>query len=160
MPDNGKRYELCHGELIEVPSPKWKHYDLQIRLSRFLQKLAGESVVAGIELGFKMREEFRIADIGLVSKERWDRTLPNGYFESAPDLVVEIPSPSNTIGEMLDKERLCLENGAREFWVVDLDRQHVKISTPDGHTVTYKLGQSLPLFFAPGVTISVAQIFA
>jgi hypothetical protein len=35
----------------------------------------------------------------------------------APDLVVEILDPSNSATEIYDKEKLCLENGAKEFWV-------------------------------------------
>jgi len=53
-----------------------------------------------------------------------------------------------------------LENGGRQFWRVDLDGRFIKVSTPDGHTITYKSGQHIPLFFAPGASIAVAAIFA
>jgi Uma2 family endonuclease len=46
--------------------------------------------------------------------------------------------------EILDKEKLCLENGCREFWVVDAKRRQVKVSTPDGLTKTYQRGQEIP----------------
>ncbi len=58
---------------------------------------------------------------------------------------------------MIDKERLCLENGAREFWVVDIDHRLVRVSTPDGLTVTYKDGQEIPLLF--GGKLAVDAIF-
>ncbi len=61
--------------------------------------------------------------------------------------MIEVLSPSNSAIEMLEKEQLCLENGGREFWVVDMDRRQVKVSTPDGHTVTYKFGQKIELLF-------------
>jgi Uma2 family endonuclease len=60
-------------------------------------------------------------------------------------MVIEVLSPSNTVAEIYHKEKLCLENGAKQFWVVDPDRRQVKVSTPDGHTVTYGTGQEIPL---------------
>lgn len=52
---------------------------------------------------------------------------------------------SNAWVEILDEEKLCLENGCREFWVVDTKRRQVKVSTPDGLTKTYQGGQEIPL---------------
>jgi Uma2 family endonuclease len=79
-------------------------------------------------------------------------------MQGAPDIVMEVLSPSNTASEMLDKEQICLENGAREFWVVDPVRRQVKVSGADGHAATYKAGQSVPLWF--GGTLPVDSIFA
>ena len=59
--------------------------------------------------------------------------------------MIEVLSPSNTVEEMLDKERTCLEGGCREFWLVDEKRRQVKVSTPDGVTRTYHEGQETPL---------------
>ena len=47
---------------------------------------------------------------------------------------------------------------SREFWVVDVDHRQVEVSTPDGHTITYKRGQEIPLWF--GGRIPVDEIFA
>ena len=76
----------------------------------------------------------------------------------APDLVVEVLPPSNTAADMLDKRNLCLKNGSREFWVVDVDHRQVEVSTPDGHAITYKAGNEIPLFF--GGRIPVDAIFS
>ena len=78
----------------------------------------------------------------------------------APDLVIEVLSPSNTASEIIDKKTLCLENGSREFWVVDSEHRQVEVSTPDGLTVTYKAGQQVPLHFAPGTHLAVDAVFA
>jgi Uma2 family endonuclease len=59
---------------------------------------------------------------------------------------------------MLDKEQICLENGAKEFWVVDPIRRQVKVSGADGHAATYRVGQSVPLLF--GGMLSLDSIFA
>lgn len=78
----------------------------------------------------------------------------------APELAIEVLSPSITMAEIYGKETLRLENGAREFWVVDPDRRQVKVSRPDGHTVTYRAGQSIPWLFAPeAAVIAVDEFF-
>ena len=94
-----------------------------------------------------------------IFQARWQGIDLNGYFEGAPELVAEILSPSNTKQEMLDKKKLCLENGAQEFWVVDIDHRQVDVSTPDGRTIAYKSGQEIPLFFTSGARLSVDAIF-
>ena len=76
------------------------------------------------------------------------------------DLVIEVLSPSNTVDEMNERERICLDHGACEFWVVDQTRKQVKVSTPDGRTITYRSGQQIPLALASGKTLSVDAIFA
>lgn len=84
---------------------------------------------------------------------------PEGDISGAPDLVMEVLSPSNTAAEINEKEQLCLENESREFWVVDAALRQVKISTPDGHAVTYKAGQEIPLRLFGGGVLRVDEIF-
>jgi hypothetical protein len=72
--------------------------------------------------------------------------------------VVEVLSPSNTAAEIRARRNVCLENGSREFWLVDIEHRQVEVSTPDGRSITYKLGQSIPLFFAPEA-VAVGSIF-
>ena len=157
-PSDG-HYELHHGELVKMPVPKMFHYLIQERLRDLLRDAAGESGFVGTELGFRAlpEHEYRRADVVYVSRERWLRVDPKDFFRGAPDLVIEVLSPSNTAREMLDKEQLCLENGSREFWVVDGDRKQIRVSTSDGRTVTYKSGDKIPLFF--GGTLSVVAVF-
>jgi Uma2 family endonuclease len=155
------RYELRRGEPVIVAPPKLKHSTVLRRLRRLLEAAAGETGIVDSEFGFRPlpEGEFRIADVVFISQARWQGIDLNGYFEGAPELVAEILSPSNTKAEILDKKKLCLENGAREFWVVDIDHRKVEISTPDGRTITYKSGQQIPLFFAAGA-LNVDAIFA
>jgi len=80
-------------------------------------------------------------------------------MQGAPELVIEVLSPSNTAAELRAKKKLCLENGSEQFWVVDEEHREIEVSTPDGRTVTYKTGQQIPLFFAPGASILVDAIF-
>lgn len=152
------RHELRHGELVKVPPPQLPHYRIQLRLQGLLAAIARDKGIVGMEFGFRAlsEHEYRIADVAFVARNRW--ALAGRYFEGAPDIVIEILSPSNSAAEMLDKEQLCLENGAKEFWVVDPARRHVRVSTADGRFAEYKSGLQIPLFF--GGSVGVDEIFA
>jgi Uma2 family endonuclease len=168
LPDSrAARHELRHGELFAVSPPKHDHYLVQRRLRRLLESaaVAAGTADAGeveIEMSFRAlpEHEYRTCDVAFVSAERWRQIPVKGNLPGAPDLVIEVLSPSNTVAEMFDKRMLCLENGSREFWVVDMDHRQVEVSTPDGVTVTYKSSQQIPLFFAAGQKIAVDTIFS
>ena len=157
LPEQELRQELRHGEPVNVAPPKHGHYLIQHRLRRLLEALAAGAGEVGTEFGFRVGEyEYRIADVGFLSKSRWDRIPVQGYLEGAPELVIEILSPSNTAAEIQDKKEICLENGTVEFWVVDPKRQQVKVSDREGRTNLYKAGQQISLFFG---SIAVDAIF-
>src|SRR5439155_17900350 len=119
--------------------------------------VAGDFWVADMESGFRPipDHEYWEADVAVISRERWDGIPGEGNLQGPPELVVEVISPSNTLVEISRKKKLCLENGAREFWVVDKKKRKIEVSTADGRTVTYTSGQPIPLFFSSGATISV-----
>jgi Uma2 family endonuclease len=156
------RYELRRGELHTVAPPKWDHYMCQLRLLPILAKAAGSRGIVGMEMAFRAtpNHEFRYADLGYLSKERAESVAGRGNLAGAPDLVIEVLSPSNTVAEIWDRKTMCLENGSLEFWIVDIDHRQIEVSTPDGSTRTYKSGQQIPLFFAAGSTLAVDAIFS
>ena len=108
-------------------------------------------------------EEFqtlpKVADVAYLSAERWKTADLEDNIRGAPDLVIEVLSPSNSASEIYDREMLCLENGGQEFWVVDPDRRQVKVSTPDGRTVTYQSGPEIPLPLFGNAKVAVNDIF-
>jgi Uma2 family endonuclease len=158
-PDSA-RYELRHGELISLPPPEYDHFMMQQLLRDLLDRAAAGRGRAYTESSFRTRpdNDFRVADVAYSSAERWVRNKGNRYFDGAPDLVIEVLSPSNTATEISDRRTVCLESGSQEFWVVDSKLRRIDVSTPDGLSVTYKPGDEIPLFF--GGTISVDAIFA
>ena len=58
--------------------------------------------------------ELRVADVPYVCVDR-ERAIDLEDNLRAPDVVIEVLFPSNTISEIYGKEKLCLENGAQEF---------------------------------------------
>lgn len=160
--DSGPVYhELRHGEVVAVTRPKFRHSLIQRRLRTLLEDTASEGSYVDTEVAFRPlpEHELWVADVAYLSPARFASVDPEDNISGAPDLVIEVLSPSNTVDEMEERERMCLENGSREFWVVDAKRQQVKVSTPDGHTITYRCGQTIPLWFASGSGLAVDSVF-
>jgi Uma2 family endonuclease len=153
--------ELHHGKVVEVAAPKRRHYRRQLRLSRMMEQFADPVGEVGMEFAYRPAPEHEcwVADVAFVSRERCDLIPLDGYLAGAPDLVIEVLSPSNRDAEIEEERNLCLANGSREFWVVDNEARKIKVSTPDGRTVTYRAGHQILLFFAPGSSLSVEDIF-
>jgi Uma2 family endonuclease len=95
----------------------------------------------------------------------------------APDLVVEILSPSNTAIEMERKRRLYQEAGVREYWLVDpggkLDINGSQEKIPESKSLTvyrfqdgeiltntYKSTDAAPVTILPGLLIPLEEVFA
>ncbi len=153
----GAYYELHHGELFKVAFPKIAHVRAQRQLRRLLESAAGDAGIVKEEMPYRPLPDHECwgADVAYISTARWESI--DEYLFGAPELVIEILSPSNSVAELLEKRKLCLENGSREFWTVDPMLCQVEVSTPDGHTITYKSGQQIPLIF--GGLLAVDAIF-
>jgi Uma2 family endonuclease len=161
--DGGPVYhELRHGEIFTVTRPKFKHTLIQRKVRRLLEDIAHKSSFVDVEVPFRPLPEYElwIADVAYLSAERFAQVDPEDNIRGAPDLVVEVLSPSNTAAEINEKERICLENGAKEFWVIDPRQSQIKISTPDGHTVTWRAGQQIPLSLFGNAALAVDSVFS
>jgi Uma2 family endonuclease len=155
-------YELHHGDLVKVTRPKLKHHVLQERLLELLRAACAGTGHVSMELAFRAlpEHELRVADVAFVSQERWDQIDLEDYIHGAPELVIEVVSPSNTLVEMAEKEALCLANGSREFWMVFPELRQVKVSTPDRITTTFLDEQEIPLRIFGNGSLKVAAIFS
>jgi Uma2 family endonuclease len=148
----GGVYELYHGELVEMAFPKLPHARGQRQIRRLLESAASDRGVVDKEIAFRALPEHECwaADVAFVSQQRWDQA--DDWLMGAPELVVEILSPSNSLPKLRDKARICLENGSREFWIVNPRRRTVTVLTPRGETI-YAAGQRVPLFFDGDIAV-------
>jgi Uma2 family endonuclease len=114
-PPKEGHYELHHGEVVLMPPPKWGHQQIQDRIQMLLKRLAGEKAVVRMEMAFRPATEHEVwvADVGVVQAERARSIGDDEYLAGAPDLLVEVLSPGNTVDEINDKMSLCLEHGCR-----------------------------------------------
>lgn len=117
------------GKLLMSPASN-KHGLMQGKLSQLVgNKNSSGQVIT--ECSIQTPEGTKVADVAWASDafiETWGTVTP---FPRAPELCVEIVSPSNSREEMQIKTKLYLEAGAQEVWIVYLD-SHMDIFTAHG----------------------------
>ena len=124
-PDSGN-FELHNGQIIYMASPIPTHQKLSIRLSNRLfnhidKHKLGEILTAPIDVVFTPNDIVQ-PDILYLSHERL-HLIGDKKIEGAPDLAIEILSPSNTPKEMGYKKLLYELSGVREYWIINLDKK-------------------------------------
>lgn len=144
------RRELVNGEVVEMAPAGGVHGKLTTRLARRLDEHVerrGGGVVLTGDIGFVLdlpydRGRVRAPDVAFVSTARLpEGRLPSGFLRGAPDLAVEILSPSDDSADVQQKLRDWLEGGARLVWWV----------VPKARTVTaYRADGSARLLRARG----------
>lgn len=128
LPEQGRRVELERGRLTSEPGPFPRHAQIQARLTHALMdhlELNPRGVVL-TDAGFLLRrrpDTVRRPDVSFVRHERFDPDeASRAFFRGAPDLAVEILSPSNRPSEVHAKVAEYLAAGARLVWVIDPSR--------------------------------------
>jgi Uma2 family endonuclease len=162
LPKGGEfAYELHHGKVVALTRPKPRHWKLQSRLRRLLEPRLKAFGEVEIELPFRPVAEFnlRAADVAVISHERWDAIDPDVDLLGAPELVIEVKSPSNTQRQLDEFVALCLQNGAIECWILDTNRKTVSVNHRDGSVMVYGSGSSIPLTAFGGGELPVDEIF-
>ena len=128
--EGDERYELMDGELMLVVSPNEDHQTVSLRLaSRML------SFVEDNDLGRVFHAPYDVLftdtdvvqpDLLFVSKERYHIRTP-ANIQGAPDLAVEILSPSSSRRDWHDKRELYTRHGVREYWIIDPTNRIVSV---------------------------------
>lgn len=100
----------------------------------------------------------RQPDVAYVSNARVQAT--SGYYYGAPDLVVEIVSPSQSRPEMVQKANEYLRYGSLQVWLVFPNRREIEVHTAEGLPTVYAAGQTLSGGdLLPGFALDVAAVF-
>ena len=125
MPDDGRRYELIEGDLIELaPPPGFAHGFTAGKIFAALYNFVTPlelGVVLAAETGFLVSTDpdtVRAPDAAFVAAERiHEGDLPVGYLPLAPDLLAEVVSPSDRASDVQKKVHMWLDAGAKLVWV-------------------------------------------
>ena len=123
MPDDGNRYEFIGGRLYVTAAPVTRHQRICKRLQQALMRILehaghGELFFAPYLVEFPGTADRVQPDILFVSKERRG-IITEKQVLGAPDLVVEILSPSTAHRDSGIKLDLYARRGVREYWIVD-----------------------------------------
>ena len=161
-----KRYELLDGELLEMPSPKEIHQRLVLLLgSLFLTfvsaKNLGKAYIAPFDVIFTNTDVAQ-PDVIFVSNER-SHIITEDNIQGAPDLVVEILSPSTAGRDRTFKRTLYERHGVKEYWMVDSDARNITVLFlgEDGYELAdiYGEGQTLTSPTLPGFNLTLDEVF-
>ncbi len=126
----GQRIETDrHGHIIMTPPPGPPHGTRQFKIAKQLDLLLGGRVVT--ECPVTTSDGVKAADVGWFSEERFQQAFDQRCFLEAPEICVEILSPSNTGSEMEEKKALYFEAGAKEVWFCDEDGNMAFFTSPD-----------------------------
>lgn len=126
MPADGCRYELVKGELRRMPPSGSEHGAIVMNFSVLVGQFVKANrlgVVFGAETGFRLASDpdtVRAPDLAFVRRERIpEGGIPRGFWMGAPDLAVEVISPSDPYTEVEEKVQEWVDTGTRMVVVVN-----------------------------------------
>ena len=167
-PTDDQLHEIVRGERVEKPRKR----AFEARLAGVLDQQLGAHARAN-GLGRVVPESlFRIGatgetqrrpDVAFVSYERWPRgrriTSENAW-DVVPDLAIEVVSPTNTAGEVVDKVFEYFEAGVRRVWVVFPKRRKVYVYESAAKLRVLVLGDELDgEDVLPGFRLALVELF-
>jgi len=161
-----KRYELLDGDLVMTPAPGTAHQRVLRRLIILLglsveRTGVGEVFVAPFDVVLSDTDVVQ-PDLLFISNER-SHIITEENVQGAPDLVVEILSPSTAERDQTFKRSLYAKHGVKEYWLVDTDAKTVTVLFHDDHGFTlagaYGEGQVLTSLTLTEFSMDPAEIF-
>src|SRR5438094_7241370 len=165
MPDDGKRREIVDGEWFVTPSPLSKHQLIVSRIAAalFLYLNAhpiGKLFTAPLDVIFG---DYDVLEPDLLFVLNEHRGIIQDWVRGAPDLVIEVLSPSTARQDRGPKLKAYARFGVPECWIVDPDQQAVEVYRLTRQV--YELAQTLrdqesvtsPLL--PGFALAVGELF-
>jgi Uma2 family endonuclease len=167
LPPDNMRHELVQGELTTMAPTSDEHGArtgrITLRIGDYVER-NDLGVFFGAETGFVIRrnpDTVRAPDFAFVSKARMaTQGLTRKFFPGAPDLAVEVLSPSDSASEMLEKIDEWLAAGTRLVWVVDPAKKTVAVYAPNRQPRILKVAEQIEgEEVLPGFKLAVGEIF-
>jgi len=161
----GTLAELIDGEIFMTPGPQVPHQrvvlNLTLELAPYVREHGlGEILVSPMDVHLPSGD---IVEPDLVFVRRENKAVIREWIRGAPDLLVEVLSPSHPERDLIVKRDLYARNGVGEYWIVDpADRsvQIFKLSSDRFEPAGYRReGQGLTTDLLPGFELLVAKLF-
>jgi Uma2 family endonuclease len=163
---DGRKHELWYGKIVTMPPAGGEHGDVTVRLASALATFVYDHKLGRVydgQTGFRLSLDFCFApDLSYVSKERIKIILPikEKLFHGAPDIAVEVLSPSDSITKTEEKIKLYLTHGTRLAWMLDLRNECVRVYREPGKFELLRPGRFLSgNAVVPGFRYAVAKLF-
>ncbi len=160
-------YELINGELVRKNAPSGEHQFAQSKLFSLLSRFVDDK-----ELGIIFSSPTAVIlsdenapqpDLIFLSKEKMKLLDPEWGILGAPDMLVEIVSPSSYKRDHLEKKRLYAQYGVAEYWIVDPSYHSIEIYIlQEGTYQLHAFGvdnEQITSHILPGFTMEGDSIF-
>lgn len=156
--------ELVRGVVVREPRPKRRHGRAQVRMAAVLDRWArGAGAEVTTVSGYVLSEDpatVRGPDVAVVLASRLSEGEIEGWWHGAPDVVVEVLSPSDTSTAIQQKTLEYLEAGARLVWIVDPAARTVMVFRSDGSArVLREVDELEGEDVLPGFSVPLAEVF-
>lgn len=165
LPEGEGKRELVRGEVV-VEMPGGEHAGVAAEISYWLKAWVkqGHEGYVGVEAAFwlaKNPDLLRLPDVCYVVPEKLQHGIPKKYWEMAPDLVIEVISPSETWDDVREKVEEYSLAGTPMVWTVHYRTKRVVVHTPDAVTHSYKADEVLEFpQLLPGFSRKVGDFFS
>ena len=137
LPEDGRRYELYDGEVFVVPAPIARHQLVQHYIAEMLMVYAraagGFAVGSPIDIVFSDYDVLQ-PDVVFFSAARRHLIDLDRVIRNAPDLCVEVLSPSTAATDRGKKMQMFARYGVGEYWIVDPSAETIEIHGLSGQT--------------------------
>lgn len=169
----GRRVELIEGEIREMtPASEGHGYAFTNLMALLVEQLASLPKtrrnllrIVSADTGYVVSrnpDSVLAPDLAIVSAEKTRSGKgKKGFCAYAPDIAIEILSPSNTRGEMLHKAGLYLEGGSEQVWLIDPETEAIEVHSSGKLTgeVLHRGDTIAGVGVLEGVTLEVNGIF-
>ncbi len=129
------------GNLLMSPASN-EHGIYQAKIISLISKLTDKGVIIS-ECSVQSSEGIKVADVAWASEKFIQRNKGKNPFYEAPEICIEILSPSNSAEEMEEKKELYFARGAKEFWICDAEG-NIKIFKNKGVIKKSKIIRDFP----------------
>ncbi len=162
----GAPYQLIGGELVMSPAPTLYHQRIIRKLVNLLSNFVeshhlGEVFFAPVDVFLDHENTFQ-PDIVFVSKER-AAIMDEQKINGAPDLVVEILSPSTAYYDLKKKKEMYEKYGVKEYWIVDPMEKTIDVLVHRNGSFTLnaqaKMNQPIASVIIAGFEVNTKNIF-
>ena len=125
-----KNYEFVNGKLEKKNMPNAKHSGVSTRLSAEIWFYLKKNKIGRIynEAHFQIGADKRVPDVAFVSADRIPPTgEPEKFWSFAPDLAVEIVSPTDFYQDVLDKIDEYFKAQVKQVWLINPEKENLTI---------------------------------
>jgi len=166
LPEGPPDYEFEDGEVVPLARPHSRHQEVSLEIASVLNPHVKKNRLGRIwqEIDVELTEtKTYIPDLAYLSADHIGRhSEEDGRIHGAPDLVVEILSPSTISRDTLSKLRAYFEAGVPWYWMVDPESLGIAEyhATPEGYlrTASMEAGQVFRPGLFPGLEIDLKRL--